>query len=337
MIYKNFELYNVADLVPVERGLLMARVPENVRMAMSEQGRRMATAACGCEIRFVINSGKARLTLRTRDAGTSTTGILYYGGVQAGWTTLYQKITDTDTVLEIAPPDDPVKLKMISDAAGYSYSTEVIRILFDSPQIVIVDLEGDVRPPCDDETPAKRFMMYGSSITHGSLACAPNNTYLHQIARRLGYDMYSMGFAGSCCIEPEMCEYLSEQNNAINPRRWDFAVMELGINILGITPEDFEGRVMNLLTKLTEKNPGKKLFVIDIYFHSADMTNPYKTDLFRDIVRRSAAKFPSARHIPGKSLLTSARGLSADFVHPNIDGVDEIARNLGAILEAEAL
>ena len=54
-------------------------------------------------------------------------------------------------------------------------------------------------------------------------------------------------------------------------------------------------------------------------------------------MRRSAAKFPQARHILGKSLLTSARGLSADFVHPNIDGVGEIARNLGAILEAEAL
>lgn len=337
MIYKNFELYNVANLVPVDGGMLMARVPENVRMAMAEQGRRMATAACGCEIRFVINSGKAKLTLRTRDPGTSATAILYYGGVQAGWTTLYQKINDTDTVLEIAPPNEPEKLKLISDAAGYPYSTQVIRLLFDSPQIVIVDLEGDVRPPLAEETPAKRFMMYGSSITHGSLACAPNNTYLHQIARRLGCDMYSMGFAGACRMEPEMCDYLSEQDNEINPRRWDFAVMELGINILGIEPDDFEHRVMYLLTKMTTKNPDKKLFVIDIYYHSADLTNPEKSDLFREIVRRCAAKFPQARHIPGKSLLTSARGLSADFVHPNIDGVDEIARNLGAILEAEAL
>ena len=334
MIYKNFELYNVANLLPVDGGMLMARVPENVRMAMGDQGRRMATAACGCEIRFVINSGKAKLTLRTNGAGTSATGILYYGGVQAGWTTLYQRITETPTTLEIAPHGEPEKLKMISDASGYHYSTEVIRILFDSPQIVILDLEGDVRPPLPEETPAKRFMMYGSSITHGSLACAPNNTYLHQVARRLGCDMYSMGFAGACRMEPEMCDYLAEQNNEINDRRWDFAVFELGINVLGMDPEEFEKRVMYLLTKVSEKNPDKKLFVIDIYYHSGDMTNPEKSDLFREIVRRSAAKFPQAFHIPGKSLLTSARGLSADFTHPNIDGVDEISRNLAAVLAA---
>ncbi|MBE6611273.1 MAG: hypothetical protein E7632_02170 [Ruminococcaceae bacterium] len=334
MLFKNFELYNVAELVPHEDGIgwRMSRVPKNVRDAMN--GSMMPFNTAGCEFRFVINSGTAKITLRMASEKAISDAILYYGGVQSGWQTLTHHIRGEDTVIELAPPANAEQVAKINEASGYPYSPNVIRLLLDSAGVILVDAEGDVRPPREDEVPAKRFLMYGSSITHGSLACALNNTYLSKISRRLNCDMYSFGFAGSCRLEKEMCDYIAEQGNEINPRTWDFAVMELGINALNLECDEFERRVRYLLSRVTEKNPDKKLFVIDIYYYYSDLMGDPKPDIFREIVKRCASEYPQILHIPGKELLTSIRGISSDNVHPNIDGVQEITDKLGAILEA---
>ncbi|MBQ8509821.1 MAG: hypothetical protein IJ493_07945 [Clostridia bacterium] len=333
MLYNNFELYNIAELIPAEDGgHYMSRVPSHVRAAMSEQGQRMAIGLTGCEMRFVINNGKAEITLQTTQPGVTTYALLYYGGVQAGWQTVRHYIYDHPTTITIEPPAGMDTLRAISDAAGYPYSPEVCRIVFECGSLILLDAKGDVRPPKADEVPSRRFMMYGSSITHGSLACTPNMTYLEQISRRLGMDMYSFGFAGSCCMERAVCDYICAQDET-NPRRWDFAVFELGINVLHIAEDDFASRVKYLLDTAQAKNPGKKLFVIDIYYHSGDLLGSPKTDAFRRIVREACEGRENVMHIDGRTLLTSARGLSADFTHPNVDGVSEIAQNLGRILE----
>lgn len=338
MIYNNFELYNIAELIPNEGGgFNMSRVPQYVREKMGVQGQNMTICTGGAEIRFVLNSGKAKITLRLNRPGAATSALIYFGGVQSGWTTLRQNIYDHPTEIVIENPAGQDKLKAISDASGYNYDTKVIRLLLESNEVVLCGCEGDVRPPRPEEVPSKRFMMYGSSITHGSLACSQNLTFLAQISRRLGYDFYSYGFAGSCCLEREVADYISEQGNEINPRSWDFAVLELGINVLGMPSEEFSSRVDYLLDRMLEKNPGKKLFVIDIFYHIGDLFNDPKTNEFRAIVRNACAaraqSYPQLRHIDGRTLMSSARGLSADFVHPNVEGVREIADKLGEILE----
>lgn len=338
MLYNNFELYNVAELIPYkDGGFNMSRLPATVRAVMGAQGQRMACNTAGCEFRFVLNSGEAEITLRMDTPGAYSRALLYYGGVQSGWQTLSHTIGYEPVTIRISNHASPDMLKKISDAAGYQYDPKVIRLTLESAQLILLDAKGNVRPPLPSEVPKKRFMMYGSSITHGSLACSSNLTYLAQIANRLNCDFYSYGFAGSCLLEREVCDYISEQSNTINPRSWDFAVLELGINALGLPNDEFARRVDYLLDAMLTKNPGKKLFVIDIYFHSADMNDSRKTNEFRDIVRkaceaRSNAN-PGLMHIDGRTLLSGPRGLSGDFVHPNVEGVREIADKLGKILE----
>lgn len=338
MFYNNFELYNVAELIPYEEGgFKMCRVPARVRAVMPEFGQRLVCNTAGCEFRFVLNSGKAEITLRHDTPGAHTDATLYFGGVQSGWQTLTHTIGYEPTTITLENHPDFEKLKRISDAAGYDYDPRVIRLTLDSAQLILLDAKGDVRPPLRSEVPKKRFMMYGSSITHGSLACASNLTYLAQIGRRLNSDFYSFGIAGSCLMEREVCDYLSEQDNEINPRSWDFAILELGINALGLSPEEFTRRVDYLLDAMLSKNPGKKLFVIDIFYHYGDLVDDGKTKLFRSIVKKAcesrAGEHPELMHIDGLSLLSGPRGLSGDYVHPNVDGVREIAEKLGAILE----
>ncbi len=339
MIYKNFELYNIAELIPFEDGFKMCRVTSDVRAAMSEQGQRMACNTAGAEFRFVLNSGKAEITLRTATPGASTTALLYFGGVQSGWQTLSHTITNTPTTITLENPPQPEKIKRISDASGYTFDTKVIRLVLESSQLVLLDAKGDVRPPLPEETPSRRFMMYGSSITHGSLACSANLTYLAQLGTRFDCDFYSFGFAGSCMLEKEVADYISTQGCERNPREWDFAVLELGVNAIGLECEEFASRVDYLLDAMLAKNPGKKLFVIGIYYIINDLTGENaKFEAFREIVRRACVtrmpEHPELFHIDGRKLLSSARGLSADLVHPNVEGVREIAVKLGNWIEA---
>ena len=337
MLYNNFELYNVAELIPYkDGGYNMSRLPSGVRAVMGAQGQRMACNTAGCEFRFVLNSGKAEITLRMDTPGMYTRALLYFGGVQSGWQTLSYTIGYEPTTITIENHPDPVMLGKISEASGYEYDPKVIRLTLDSAQLILLDAKGDVRPPEPSEVPKRRFMMYGSSITHGSLACSSNLTYLAQIGTRLNMDFYSFGFAGSCLLEKEVCDYISEQGNAVNPRTWDYAVLELGINAMGLSNEEFAARVDYLLDAMLEKNPGKKLFVIDVYYHSGDFNGSQKTKDFRDIVRKACearAERPEIIHIDGRTLLSGPRGLSGDFVHPNVEGVREIADKLGKIIE----
>ncbi len=336
-VFHNFELYNVAALIPHQNGgWNMSRVPPEVRTSMGEQGQRMACNTAGCEFRFVLNAGQAEITLKVDAPGGMTRGFLYYGSVQAGWETLYLNVYDHPTTLTIGSHPNPAQLETMSKAAGYDFDTKVIRLVFDSTQLVLLDAKGDVRPPRPEETPARRFMMYGSSITHGSLACAANLTYLAQIAEHLNCDFYSFGFAGSCRMEQTVCDYISEQENEINPRRWDFAILELGINALDLTAEEFGRRVQYLIDAMLRKNPGKKLYVIDIFYHYGDLAGNEKADQFRSIVRTICVNegndHPEIYYVEGRKMLTSPRGLSGDFVHPNVAGVREIAENLTKVL-----
>ena len=337
MFYNGFELYNVAALLPhPDGGCRMSRVPADVRAAMSEQGQRMACNTAGCEFRFVLRSGSAKITLRMDTPGAHTTAILYFGGVQSGWQTLSYTIGYEPTTITLENHPNPTMLRKISDAAGYAYDPCVLRLTFDSAQLILMDAQGDVRPPEPSEVPEKRFLMYGSSITHGSLACSANLTYLAQIGTRLDADFYSFGFAGSCLLEREVADYIAEQGSERNPRTWDFAILELGINALGLPAEEFAARVDYLLDVMLRKNPGKKIFVIDIFYHLGDFSGDAKTAVFREIVRKACEKracaYPRLYHIDGRTLLSGPRGLSGDFVHPNVAGVREIADNLTRVL-----
>lgn len=341
MLYNNFELYNIAELIPYkDGGFNMSRLPATVRAAMGQQGQRMACNTAGAEFRFVLNSGEAEITLRMDTPGMYSRALLYFGGVQSGWETLSYTIGYEPVTIKIKNHNNPEMLRRVTDAAGYDFDPKVIRLTLDSAQLILLDAKGDVRPPMPSEVPKKRFMMYGSSITHGSLACSSNLTYLAQIGTRLNCDFYSYGFAGACLLEPEVCDYISEQSNTINPRSWDFAILELGINALGLANDEFAKRVDYLLDAMLTKNPGRKLFVIDIYYHSGDMNGSQNTADFREIVRKAcavrSAEHPELLHIDGRKLLSGPRGLSGDFVHPNVEGVREIADKLGDILE-EAL
>ncbi|MBP3360531.1 MAG: SGNH/GDSL hydrolase family protein [Clostridia bacterium] len=330
MIWKNAELYNVSELKYSEEkgGWSMLRVPESVADNMSERGRVLNLAGCGCEIRFRLNSGSAKIKLSAGDGDgpTAIRPVVYYGSIGSGWEHCFKNVFSEPTEIEIPAHDNMDALRKIHSEHKLPFAPELVRVILQNRPLFIYDISGDIEPPKSEDAPKRRYLAYGSSITHGSLALLQVNTWTNRIAENTGSDLINLGFAGAAHLEPCIADYIASRND------FDFATLEMGINILDIDPEDFRGRVRRFVSTIAKAHPDKMFFCIDVFYCSSDLFGDGKAALFRKIVRDELADmaFANTVHIDGLKMLTSSKGLSGDLVHPNVRGVEEIAANLTA-------
>lgn len=338
MLFKNAELFNICDMQPAAdggAGYDLFRLPRDVREA-ADPGVRDVTSryASGAEIRFVIHSGYARVTLRATAAHPEKGPlkheqiIVYYGGMQSGGQNADLHYTDAPTTLTVAPPPAGYypAMERIARINGFPFAPNVVRLLLPNQPLALIDIEGDIRPPEEDEVPALRGLMYGSSITHGALALSANLAYPFRIGRRLRADICNLGFAGSCHIEKSVADYIASRTDC------DFFFSELGVNMLGMPIEEFESRVRYYIQTAASAHAGKYFIVTDLYYNAQV---PARAEEFREVVRRVVEEcdLANVHYICGLDLLTSSAGLCADLVHPHAEGMDEITRNLGDALE----
>ena len=111
----------------------------------------------------------------------------------------------------------------------------------------------------------------------------------------------------------------------------------MGINVINyMSEEEFENRVRYFVSKIASDNPDKTVVCIDMFYFSLDYENNEKADVYRNIVRKVVEELNLANvsYINGKSLLDNMDGLSADLIHPNVRGMQEIAENLTSQLKS---
>ena len=75
-----------------------------------------------------------------------------------------------------------------------------------------------------------------------------------------------------------MADWLSARGD------WDIAVLEMGINSLDMSEEEFAARVQYFVRTVVQKNPGKPVFCIDIFYYQGDLDGSEKADAFRRIM-----------------------------------------------------
>ena len=197
MIFKNIELYNVAELIPNENGFDMLRVPKSVEKHMSEKGQPRNRYSSGCEIRLVCLGDEVKIKLCTQTAEFLFVYV-YYGSIPAGWQDC-RKVITKDGWITVNPPRDLEKLKTITEENSYPFDPNVVRIILPNSPCTIVDVEGECRPPKAEEVPSRTYLAYGSSITHGSLSLIQMNSYASRVAENFGANLINHGFAGSAC------------------------------------------------------------------------------------------------------------------------------------------
>ncbi|MDY3918595.1 MAG: SGNH/GDSL hydrolase family protein [Candidatus Limivivens sp.] len=329
MEFKGLEIYNCRELVLNEEtgGYRISRIP----MSLAEKMKANPFLASGVELRFVPLEKEIRIVLRARERASRV--VIFYGSIQSGWQNLYKEVYSTPTEIVIPRADNLEKLKLVTERNGYPYSEEVVRVILQNSEYEIFDIKGKCVPPSREQLPSRTYLAYGSSITHGSLAMVQANTFVSRIGEYFKADPVNFGFAGSARLEKEVADYIAREC------RFDFATLEMGINILDVEPEEFRKRVTYFASAIAGAHPEQKIFCIDLFYMERDLLEPEnensKPNVFRRIVREVVQErnLPNVIYIRGLDMMKDSGGLSQDLVHPNARGVEEIAGNLCRVME----
>lgn len=335
MIYKNMEIHNVAELYENGGGVSWLRMPADVDKQLEIVP--VATNACrnstGVELRFVMKSDKVRLCLEAIKPGVFH---VFRGGLQGGWEDHeVDKIIDTrKCFFEIKRSENLPMLKRMSAVSGTDWDPEVVRVIFDRGTFILHDIEGDIIPPSKNQKPAKTLMCYGSSITHGSNSFNTSSNWSAVVAHNLNMDCRNLGMPGSCAMEPAVIEYIAAEGENGN---WDMITLCLGINVLDWDNEKIFTRVTNTIREVAGRNANKPVFIISPFYSNDDFDKKGRADNWRKIIAEIVAKenFDNVTYINGLDLLGDMSLISADEVHPNIYGIQQIADILTAVMKSK--
>lgn len=327
MLYKNAELYNVEELIQNEDGSVSwLRIPQNVYNAMeSEQGRNMAKAATGVELRFKMKSESVTL----RMSGAEARFHVYRGAIQGSWEDHEsgKQVTGAvqDFVIKRSP--DLVPLQKMTEACESEWDPEVVRVIFDRGAYKLYDIIGDIEPPREADCPSKTILCYGSSITHGSNSLDISHAWPSVLAHNLNYDLLNKGMAGSCWMEPAFVDYIADMGQRDG---WDMLLLELGINALDWDEGKRRERAAYTLDTVVKRNPAKPIFVISPFYHYGDTDSTDRAKLWRLVLEELVRErgYANVTYINGLDLLGDMTLLSADLIHPSIYGVSQIAARL---------
>lgn len=332
MIYKNAELHNIFELEKRndKQGFVCLRFPKdvcnNLEMGMSEMVSRSGKAT---EIRFVMVGNEVKIKLAKFDDNDKMlhSANIFYGGIQGTWMDDHRYLSNEVDEIIIKKPENISFLKRMAEDYGDVWSPEVVRIIFNGGYYTLLDIEGDIRPPKKCETPEKVLMTYGSSITHGSNSMDSSHAWANCLAYDLKMDLLNHAMAGSCAMEPAMIDFIADEGEQ---GKWDIGILELGINVLYWEDSKIIERVRNTIEQIAGRNQDKPIYVISPLYCNDDFNGYSQAEKWRQIIKDTIKEldYKNVTYINGLDLLGEVKYLSADEVHPNIYGCQQIANKL---------
>lgn len=335
MIFKNVELHNIEKVYLHEgvQGGLLQRIPENVSDHLTPEAQTQMICPSGAEIRFVSDHYPVKITLTVDaivDASLNpyTEITVFFGVFQCR----ERFIVDREpTTLTIHMPMNFQRMaKKISRDAPFSSNVCRLKLWGPAmgPPIRLHDIsgEGHIRPPRKDELPQLRYLAYGSSLTQGAFASAPQLSYTNIVGYKVGADVINLGTSCSAYCEKELADYIAHR------RDWDFASLALSVNMIDpFTPTSFGKRVEYMINKIAGENIGKPVFCITIKPYYGDYINKEKPEQYRQILRDVVknSPHPNVYIIEGPELMPDvAGGVTTDFIHLGDYGMLQMGENL---------
>jgi lysophospholipase L1-like esterase len=189
----------------------------------------------------------------------------------------------------------------------------------------------------------RRWLAYGSSITHCQQADGPSETWPALVARNEGWQLHSLGFAGECQLDPA-AESTMQQLPA------DFISLCLGINsynAAAFSMRTYASQAMGFLANIRKVHREVPIAVITplLSLPREESVNAVGATLcdYRaataDVVRVLQERGDGGIHcLDGAALFSAAEcgTFMPDTLHPNGDGYRLLAERLGPLLAAVA-
>ncbi|MEV4711270.1 GDSL-type esterase/lipase family protein [Micromonospora sp. NPDC049374] len=127
--------------------------------------------------------------------------------------------------------------------------------------IELVDLRADA-PIEPDDAVLPLWVHHGSSISHGSNALAPSETWPAVAARRAGVELRNLGLGGSAFVDPFLARVIRDAPA-------DYISVKLGINVVnldGMRLRTFVPAVHGFLDTIRDGHPDVPLLLISPLF-----------------------------------------------------------------------
>lgn len=174
-------------------------------------------------------------------------------------------------------------------------------------EVQLVDLSANA--PLFPGTPTvKRWLHYGSSISHSGEADNPLGVWPTRVAIDEGLDLYSLGLAGSCNLE-----YFAAQTIAAWPA--DLITLKLGINVVNgatMTERTFIPAVHGLLDTIRKAQPNVRIVLISPIYCQGHETKPGPTT--PGIDGKATGAEPNANEWVRELTLVRVREILAEIV-----------------------
>jgi hypothetical protein len=253
------------ELEPTARGIVLHRMPGWARVQHNDIALPMLeTMPSGARLEMVTDATTIELDvhvtliqLGSRPITPAAFDLVVGGELVAGETTL----TGTQILIDRFTGDvdirsgGPTTIRFDGLPAGEK-SVEVWLPHAAATHLIELRADGAVRAP--EPGAARRWVHYGSSISHCLEAERPTGVWPVVAARLAGVDLQSFGFAGQCQLDPFAARMIGQQPV-------DLISLKLGINILNadsMRERTFVPAVHGFLDQVRDAHPEVPLVLI---------------------------------------------------------------------------
>lgn len=324
VLFKGVEIHNVAELVPTNGLYRFSRVDARARASMEGRTRPRAFCSTGVELRFCLRSPEARIVMGGLGPSVHETCQVYRGDFAVDWPDATRTVVGERTEWVFRKtPDEHLRRRV--EKFGCRYDPDVIRVILpQSADLGIRDVIGDVIPPPPEKLPARTYLAYGSSITHGSCAGQILRCYASLVGEALAVDVRNVGLAGSAFMQPEMADFIAGES-------FDLCSLEMGVNTLGrMSSDEYERRVRYMVRRVAESHPGARILAIDVFRTELSAEALERAKGCRRILERVVRELalPNVTYVNGLDALPERGALTTGPLHPSPQGHAAIAAHL---------
>ncbi|WP_435171292.1 GDSL-type esterase/lipase family protein [Paenibacillus glycanilyticus] len=332
------ELHNFAEQIEHDGKWVWSRVPNAVRLELNALAQQTSFCMSGSEVRFRMQSDE--VTIRFKLANELQPGAalaeIFHGCFPEPEPDVFLGINPE---LRIRKPEKLSLMRAIAEQEDACFNPELVRILLPiNANIAEIELvQGAIAAPLPEDKPSLRWLAYGSSITHGASAGLPSSTYAMKTASSLGVDLINLGFPGSALLDDAAAAYIASRTD------WDFATLELGINVKWDVAHNkpvpvsvFEDKLERFLPHIANAHKDKWIFCIDMFAMQGDFDGDPLVYPYREAVKKRVKQLnlPRLIHLDGLELLSQGTGLASDLIHPSNSGMEKISHKLAEVILA---
>lgn len=346
---ERFDWLNVADWEPRDGGLQPVRVPKFWRDQWPARTAWRGMSAAGVTVRFRTDSKKLLFRVTFIDSGDSpATPAVAWERSRPSFFSLYRdsKYVTSVPALTVFTQQD-ITIYDDDALAGEAEIKVLFPFYYRNAELIMhaigIDRGAQLLRAEPDRRP--RVLFHGDSITHGHGVTSPRETYVSQVADKVGCVPLNYGFGGTAWADNIVAQTIAARDD------WDILTIMLGANSLAGTdsagkPEtaaQYAEKYDAYLTTIRASVPTKPILCITPILNRLDLKrggnrNGELPSAYRDgiagVVRRRQRADANLFLLDGLSLVDDPLCLLVtDTVHPNDLGMHRIAEGVAAALK----